>query len=188
MLVSVSAQANASLETWGQKLDLTIPSLEMPSTSVLDSRDKQEIMMGWTCCYRKELINSVRLEHSMKSTEYWSRGNPKKLLSTPRYNFQEPIHPSVYATFWLLQIADVWTTHHGLKYDCVYEANPLLPRIPHTDRLLIHKIIFLSPFDTLYDEGLLTYENMIFPIFLTSYVVHNNLKVRERAKRLCDKR
>ena len=112
----------------------------------------------------------------------------RKLRYTPQYRFQEPIHPSVYATFWLLQIADVWTTHHGLKYDCVYEANPILPKIPHTDRLIIHKIIFLSPFDTLYDEGLLTYENMIFPILMTSYVVDNNIKVRERAKRLCNKR
>ena len=46
MSVSVLAQENALSETWGQNLDLTIPSLEMQSTSVLDSRDKIAITKG----------------------------------------------------------------------------------------------------------------------------------------------
>ena len=64
--IGISTGENALSETWGQNLDLTIPSSEMPLTWEVDLKDKQEIMMGWTCCYRNELINSVRQEHSDK--------------------------------------------------------------------------------------------------------------------------
>jgi len=47
-----------------------------------------------------------------------------------------------------------------MDYDCVYEANPLLPKVPHRDRLIIHKIVFLSPFDALYYNDQLTYADM----------------------------
>ena len=66
MSALASAQENVLSETWGQKLDLTIQSSEMQSTWVLDSKDKQEIMMGWTCCYRKELIDYV---HQFKEVD-----------------------------------------------------------------------------------------------------------------------
>ena len=46
---------------------------------VLDSKDKQEIMMGWTCCYRKELINAVQMEHSQKSIESRLKGKSEKV-------------------------------------------------------------------------------------------------------------
>ena len=87
-----------------------------------------------------------------------------------------------------LQIADVATTVEGMKWDCVYEANPLLPSIPHRDRLILHKLLFLSPFDVMYENNLLTYEDMFFPFIFTTYVVHNNLKVIDRAEKRCQKR
>ena len=90
--------------------------------------------------------------------------------------------------FWILQAADVWTTKEGMKYDCVYEANPLLPKIPHLDRLIIHKAVFLSPLTTLKEEEMLTYEVMFFPMLLSLYVVHHNLKVIDRAKERCNLR
>jgi len=75
-----------------------------------------------------------------------------------------------------------------MKWDCVYEANPLLPSIPHRDRLILHKLLFLSPFDVMYESNLLTYEEMFFPFIFTTYVVHNNLKVIDRAEKRCQKR
>ena len=87
-----------------------------------------------------------------------------------------------------LQIADVATTVEGMKWDCVYEANPLLPNIPHRDRLILHKLLFLSPLDTMYEFDLLTYEEMVFPFIFTTYVVYNNLKVIDRAEKRCQKR
>ena len=175
-------------ETWGQKYDLTIPSLEMPSTSGLDSKAKHEIMLGWTCCYRNELINAVRLEHSLKSIEYSLKANQKKFGFTPQYWINRPVEPYLWYTFWALQISDVWSTQRGMDYDCVFEANPLLPEVPHRDRLILHKLIFLTPFDTLYDERVLTNGEMIFPLLLSGYVVENNFRVIDRAKQRCQKR
>ena len=87
-----------------------------------------------------------------------------------------------------LQIADIVTTVEGMKWDCVYEANPLLPNIPHRDRLILHKLLFLSPLDAMYEYNLLTYEEMVFPFIFTTYIVHNNLKVIDKAENQCNLR
>ena len=90
--------------------------------------------------------------------------------------------------FWTLQAADVWTTYEGMKYDCVYELNPLLPEVPHLDRLLIHKAVFLHPFVLFQKENVLRKEDMFFPTFFAAFVVHSNLKVIDRAKERCNLR
>jgi len=187
-LVLASIPVHASSETWAQNLDLTIPSLEMPSTLALDSKDKQEIMMGFECCWDQKHIKAVHLEHSLKSIESSLRENPKKSQYTRQFNFSNPVHPAVYYTFIGLQIADVWTTNRGMDFDCVYEANPLLPDIPGIDRLILHKLLFLSPINAMYEYDVLTYQEMILPFALTSYVVYNNLKVIDSAKKNCSKR
>ena len=188
ILVLASIPVHASSETWAQNLDLTIPSLEMPSTSALDSKAKQEIMMGFECCWDQKHIKAVHLEHSLKSIEYSLKENPNESLFTRQLSIKDPIHPAVYYTFWALQIADIATTTEGMKWDCVYEGNPLLPSIPHRDRLILHKLLFLSPLDVMYEFDMLTYEEMIFPFIFTSYVVHNNLKVIDSAEKNCSKR
>jgi len=92
------------------------------------------------------------------------------------------------AVYYALHIADVWTTQRGMDYDCVFEANPLLPKIPHLDRLLIHKTIFLSPVWMLDREKELRNEDVTFPLLMTAYVVHHNLKVIDSASTRCNKR
>ena len=68
------------------------------------------------------------------------------------------------------------------------ETNPLLPENPTTDRLIVHKLIFLSPFDLSYKYDMLKYQDMIIPMIMTAWVVDNNLKVIDRAKSRCSKR
>ena len=92
------------------------------------------------------------------------------------------------AVYYALHIADVWTTQRGMDYDCVFEANPLLPKVPHLDRLLIHKTIFLSPVWMLDREKVLRNEDITFPLLMTAYVVHHNLKVIDSASKRCNKR
>ena len=75
-----------------------------------------------------------------------------------------------------------------MDFDCVRETNPLLPEKPHIDRVILHKFVFLSPFDTLYKYDALTYQDMIIPMILTAWVVDNNLEVIDRAKSRCSKR
>ena len=104
------------------------------------------------------------------------------------YKIKEPASNYTWLLFWTLQAADVWSTYKGMKYDCVYEQNPLLPKVPHLDRLLIHKIVFLHPFVFFQSENLLSEEDMLIPNLMGTYVIHNNLRVIDRAERNCSKR
>ena len=185
MSALASAQENVLSETWGQKLDLTIPSLEMQLISVLDSKDKQEIMMGWTCCYRKELINAVQTEHLWKSTELMSRANPRKL----QYTLHEPITKSQMATFVAFQLADIYTTYKGLQYECVREMNPLIGETPSVNRMFFTKVAILTPaiqYDLKNDN---ITPKMINDInLLMAMVIYNNHRVTRSAEKNCQKR
>ncbi len=177
MSASALAQENVLLETWGQKLDLTIQSSEMPSTWVLDSKDKQEIMMGWTCCYRQELLDSVRQEHSEKLIGLKSKESQNK----SQYTLYESPSDLQIAWFITLQVLDVYTTYRAVKYDCVKETNPLLPNRPTIAEmgLLKSSVIF-------------SYKNWDRKDFyeinsITGMVVLNNNSILNKAQKYCNK-
>ena len=135
MLALVSLQANASLGTWEAKYDLTIPSLETPSTWVLDSKVKQEIMMGLTCCYRNELINYVQTEHLQKSIGLKLKEKRNKL----QYTLYED-RPEI-QNFIIWSVLDVYTTHRAVKLKKGQEANPFLAESPDLYHLIVHKAV-----------------------------------------------
>ena len=141
-LVLVSIPVSASLEIWDQNHDLIIPSSEMQSISVLDSKAKHAIMMGWTCCYHPTLIKQVYQQQSVKSIEYKLRENRKKL----RYIHQSQVHPTEaqIKVFWALNILDVALTYHGIKHPEISEGNPIVGPDPTLLRLVVHKA-FLGP-------------------------------------------
>ena len=132
-------------ETWEANLDLTIPSLEMPSTLARDSRDKQEIMMGFECCWDQKLIEAVHLEHSLKSIESWSKEKAKKSQYTLHFELSDPPGTAEWATFILFQALDVYSTLQGLEYDCVIEANPIYGPKPSASRLILTKLGLITP-------------------------------------------
>ena len=106
-----------------------------------------------------------------------------------RFDFQEPIEKSHVITFVVLQMADVYTTYRGLKYDCVYETNPILGKNPNVQSMLLTKAIVLTPalkFD--YDKGKLTPKIMSEMNFLMSLVIANNYDVLRKAKKYCAKK
>ena len=118
-----------------------------------------------------------------------SRLKEKKRWSTSiPFNQTDPVPDYAWWLFWSLQIADVLTTKEGLKYDCVYESNPILPKVPHLDRLIIHKAVFLHPFIVFQKEDILSKEDMLFPNLFGLFVIHNNLKIIESAKQRCNLR
>ena len=187
MLASASAQANVLWETWAQNLDLTTPSSEMPLTSVLDSKDKQEIMMGWTCCYQKELINSVQREHSQKLTALTLRENPKRLLST--LQLREQYTDLQMATFVALQFLDIYTTYRGLKYDCVWEMNPILGDKPSVGNMMLTKTAILAPaIQSDIDNERLTKNVMSQMNMWMGLVILNNWDTVQSAEQNCNKR
>ena len=175
---------SVSLETWGQNLDLTIPSLEMQSTSVLDLRDKQEIMMGWTCCWDKKLISNVQTEHSQKLIQLQLKENQNQswfTLSEQPSNLQ-------WTTFITLQLADIYTTYRGLKYSCVKELNPFLGESPSVPQMFAFKTAVLIPAinSDIKNERVTPYV-MNQMNFLMSMVIASNLDILKDAKERCRK-
>ena len=63
----------------------------------------------------------------------------------PDFEFTEMATDTQYKIFWTLQVLDVYSTYRGLKYRCVYEANPIVGPNPDLARLVTHKTVFLHP-------------------------------------------
>ena len=106
----------------------------------------------------------------------------------PKFEIYQKASNYSWATFWVLQVLDVYTTKKGLEYDCVKEMNPLLPDRPSTAHVILHKgIVFGIPYinnnwkDTVTDAELLTAN------LLTSVVVLNNFDVIDGARSSCSK-
>jgi len=190
MLALVSIQVTASSETWDQKLDLTIPSLEMPSTLQLDSKAKQEIMMGWTCCYRSSLIEQVHLETSLKSIPLLlkERQSPSPFTLSLEDKWLEPADWHWWAALTLVNIGDVISTNKAMEYECVYEANPLLPKRPTLERLVAHKAITLYPiYHPDWNTYTVTNEDIKWATGFLALVVYHNYKVINKVKKYPDR-
>ena len=184
-LALVLTPATVLSETWDQKLDLTIPSLETQSTLQLDSKAKQEIMMGWTCCYQNSVVKQVQKEHSEKLIALRLKENQNRL----QFTLTEPISNAKWATFTVLQLADIYTTYKGLQYDCVMETNPLFGESPSLSRMFFTKAAILGPaieYDI--ENGNVTPQIIDQMNIMMSFVVINNYNVYTRAKRNCLKK
>ena len=74
------------------------------------------------------------------------RENPKKsqfTLLSPK--IVDPPSTTDWALFITLQLADIYTTYRGLKYDCVKEANPLFGKRPSVSDMMLTKTVILIP-------------------------------------------
>jgi len=187
ILALVSIPVHASLETWALKNDLTIPSLEMPSISVLDSKAKQEIMMGFECCWDPKHIEAVKREHSLKSIESLLKENPKKSqFIVP--SLIEPISTKQWITFTTLQLADIYTTYRGLKYDCVFEINPIAGERPSVPKMFFIKTAVLWPaLQSDIKRQAFESEDINNINLIMAMVVGNNYNVWRGAERNCTK-
>jgi hypothetical protein len=103
--------------------------------------------------------------------------NPRKL----QYTHQSDISKQIWYTWYLVNALDVYSTIQGLKYSCITEANPTLPKVPHRDHLIIHKTLLLStvfnPYINYWSE---TQINMLN--FSIGLAVINNIKLTNKAK------
>ena len=114
--------------------------------------------------------------------------NNNVLFTSDQFNFRgDPANRWHWATFWTLQALDVYTTDRGMNYDCVYEVNPLLPKKPSLERLVLHKSITLIPFKNIADVLQPSDAELFLSTALTGLVVINNFKVIDRAKQNCNK-
>ena len=58
-------------------------------------------------------------------------------------DYNEPPTRGQIIAFWTLNVLDTYTTHQSLKNNGVIERNPLLPRKPRLEELILHKIILV---------------------------------------------
>ena len=105
-----------------------------------------------------------------------------------RFDFQEPVERSHVITFVVLQMADVYTTYRGLKYDCVYEMNPILGESPSLQTMTAFKLFALYPaIERDLQREVLDRKTMRQVNAMMTVVIANNNAVGNRAKRNCQK-
>ena len=137
------------------------------------------ILAGHHCCYSDEVLEQVLINNR----EFQEKGyNLNIPIHVPQNYWQEPSDRWMWVLFWGIQLADIYSTHEGVKWDCIREANPLLPNIPTIAEMATLKGVILLP-----TYGAIGYENitrgqLVAPLLLGSFVVHNNLRLTDKAE------
>jgi len=150
----------------------------------LNSQQIHAIQNGWHAPYSQETIDSVIGYPKYQAPEF----NYNIPMYVPQSYWEEPVDKWMWALFWGIQLADIYSTHEGVKWDCISEANPLLPNIPTIAEMATLKGVILLP-----TYGAIGYENitrgeLIAPLLLGGFVVHNNLRLTEKAEKRCNLR
>ena len=118
------------------------------------------------------------IELQLKENQFQSQFTPS-----------EPISTKQWATFLTLQLADIYTTYRGLKYNCVYEMNPIVGEQPSVPQMFLVKTIVLLPaIESDIKRESLTPQTMDNINLLMALVVGNNYNVWHGAERNCSKR
>lgn len=146
---------------------------------------EHNILQGHTCCYADDVIENVKLKYQIYQEPEFKFKVP---MYVPQNYWEEPVDRWVWVMFWGIQLADIYSTHKGVKYDCIKEANPLLPSVPTIAEMATLKGVVLLP-----TYGAIGYENitrgeLVAPLLLGGFVVHNNIKLTKRAEKRCNLR
>ena len=106
-----------------------------------------------------------------------------------QFTLVEPISTAQWATFVSLQLADIYTTYRGLKWDCVRELNPIEGERPSVQKMFAIKTIVLAPaIKSDLKREALSPQVMDEINFLMALVVGNNYNVWRNAEKRCSKR
>ena len=84
-------------------------------------------------------------------------------------DYKEPPTKNQMIAFWTLNALDVYTTYNGVKKPNVYELNPILPKKPELEELLLQKTIVAGFFSQNSSKNYMRFLN----ISLTLVVIHN---------------
>ena len=84
-------------------------------------------------------------------------------------DYKEPPTKNQMITFWTLNALDVYTTYNGVKKPNVYELNPVLPKKPELEELLLQKAIVVGFFSQNSSKNYIRFLN----VSLTLVVIHN---------------
>lgn len=154
------------------------------ATASLTQQQIHSIQNGWHAPFSDETVKQVIGYPKVVIPEYHFNTQ----MYVPRTYWEEPVDKWMWVLFWGIQLADIYSTHEGIKYDCIREANPLLPSVPTIAEMATLKGVVLLP-----TYGAIGYENitrgeLVAPMLLGGFVVHNNIKLTNRAEKRCNLR
>ena len=167
-------------------LIMSIPLSAMAGEfSRLTPAQEVHILAGHYCCYSDEVVEQVLQRHQTYQIPKYKFDVP---MYVPQNYWEEPVDKWMWVLFWGIQLADIYSTHEGVKWDCIEEANPLLPNIPTIADMAILKGVVLLP-----TYGSIGYENitrgeLFAPLLLGGFVVHNNFELTNKAEKRCNLR
>ena len=167
-------------------LTMSIPLSAMAGEfSRLTPTQEAHILAGHYCCYRDEVVDLVLTKNQ---TYHIPKYNFDVPMYVPQNYWEEPVDRWMWVLFWGIHLADIYSTHEGVKWDCIQEANPLLPNIPTIAEMAILKGVVLLP-----TYGAIGYENitrgeLVAPMLLGGFVVHNNIELTNKAEKRCNLR
>ena len=144
----------------------------MPLIWDLDSKDKLAIMMGFECCYRKQVLDKVKTDYILESMTLKSRVNQSPLQFTPSA-------PLAKEYFFFINALDVYTTHRGIKSGKAREVNPIVGSSPSLEELIALKLIWGSVVLKTFPE-----HDLVLPNYVLTVAVVNNLDVLYRINEL----
>ena len=76
------------------------------------------------------------------------------------------------------------STNEAMQYECVYEANPLLPKRPSLERLVAHKAITLYPiYHPDYNKYTVTNNDLKWATGMIALVAYHNYKIIDKVKK-----
>jgi len=128
----------------------------------------------------------VKRDSILESTQFKSKVN-QSLSKSLQYEFIEPAHWSSWAIFTALNYADIHYTNKALKYSCVYEANPLLPKRPSWDRLVAQKAVRLYPiYSPKFNKYRITDRDLYQASMFMAIVVMHNQHILDKVERNVD--
>ena len=136
------------------------------------------IKAGHNCCYSPEVIAQVNQPTYEYQTDI--------ILNLPP--LIEPASSLSWLVFGTLQLLDVYSTVEAVKYDCIYEMNPLLSKKPELHEIIVLKTLILVPGLFVHQRNnLITDEELQGANYLMSTIIANNFHVWDHAKTNCNK-
>ena len=154
------------------------------ASATLSQQQIHAIQNGWHAPFSDETVKQVVGYPKVNIPEF----EYNVPMYVPQNYWEEPADRWMWVMFWSIQLADIYSTHEGIKYDCIREANPLLPDVPTIAEMATLKGVVLLP-----TYGAIGYENitrgeLVAPMLLGGFIVHNNMRLTDKAKERCNLR
>jgi len=180
-----------------------------PFISEISEARKELIKMGHAAPYNQLTVKRVvvgkarvmpngaivNLPHGpdMVPSFYALQHDPKwQVKEEPKYSvdhWTEDEKRIIDILFWSAQVLDVYSTYRGLKYDCITEANPLLPEVPEIHEMVGIKLFIIGGLGALSsgDENF-WYGWKLGAGLTTTAVTLNNFRLLRKAEGRCNRR